>query len=279
MDGRRMFVGTLRDITERKRAEEDLRQAHALQEQRVQERTAELQRSNADLQQFAYVASHDLQEPLRMVTSFMQLLEKKYQGELDEQAHRWIDHAVSGATRMQILINDLLTYSRVGTHGKTFVACDLKEVLSTALQNLHLVISENSAEIAFDTMPTIQGDEVQLVSLFQNLVGNAIKYRGEQPPRIHISARQEGTDWLFSVRDNGIGIAPQFSERIFIIFQRLHNRRTYPGTGIGLALCKRIIERHGGRIWVESKLGEGATFYFALPAKCRETERARTESA
>ncbi|HLK54925.1 MAG TPA: PAS domain S-box protein [Chthonomonadaceae bacterium] len=276
LENRRVFVGTLRDITQRKRAEEALLQAQALLEERVLERTAELQRSNADLQQFAYVASHDLQEPLRMVTSFMQLLEKKYKGQLDEQAHVWIGYAVDGASRMQKLINDLLVYSRVGTHGKEFRRCDVNEVLYTALQNLQLTLSENNAEITFDALPIIQGDGLQLVSLFQNLIGNAIKYHSDLPPRIHITASREGQEWLFSVRDNGIGIAPQFSERIFIIFQRLHNRNAYPGTGIGLALCKRIVERHGGRIWVESESGQGATFFFVLPAKHKETGREKT---
>ena len=202
-----------------------------------------------------------------MVSSFMQLLEKKYKGRLDTQADRWIEHAVDGAARMQRLILDLLAYSRVGTHGGEFRACDLKEVISDALKNLQLVISETNAEVTCDDLPTLQGDDAQLVSLFQNLIGNALKYRGEQPPRIHISAQKEGPDWLIAVRDNGIGIDPQFSERIFIIFQRLHNRKNYPGTGIGLALCKRIVERHCGHIWMESEPGDGATFLFTLSSK------------
>lgn len=261
------WAGTCTDIDDFKQTQDTLRRINDELEARVSERTAELVRSNADLQQFAYVASHDLQEPLRMIASFMQLLEKKYKGQLDEQADRWIDHAVGGATRMQMLINDLLTYARVGTLGNDFRVCKIDEVLSIALKNLQLVVSESHADVTFDALPVLLGDQVQLVSLFQNLIGNAVKYRGEQPPRIHVSARREGQDWLFSVRDNGIGIAPQFSERIFIIFQRLHNRKTYPGTGIGLALCKRIVERHGGRIWVESEPGDGATFLFVLPAK------------
>ena len=212
-----------------------------------------------------------------MVASFMQLLEKRYKGQLDEQADRWIDYAVDGATRMQALINDLLAYSRVGTHGKAFRDCELKQVFSIAMEHLHLAISESQAEITCNSLPRVEGDESQLVSLFQNLIGNAIKYRGEQTPRIHITARREGEGWLLCVRDNGIGIAPQFFERIFVIFQRLHNRKTYPGTGIGLALCKRIVERHGGRIWVESEVGKGAAFCFTLPAKMQEAELERTE--
>ena len=286
------LVGTAQDITvERRRTEqlesanERLVEANERLEARVEERTAsllrlndelearvterttELVRSNLVLQQFAYVASHDLQEPLRMVTSFVQLLEKNYKGQLDEKADRWIDHAVSGSTRMQTLINDLLAYSRVGSHGKEFRACETQAALSLALENLQLAISETHAEVTFDALPIVEGDEVQLISLFQNLLENAIKYRGGQSPRIHVSARLEGRDWLFSVRDNGIGIAAEFSERIFIIFQRLHSRKTYPGTGIGLALCKRIVEWHAGCIWLEPEQGEGATFCFTLPAK------------
>ena len=205
-----------------------------------------------------------------MVASFVQLLEKRYKGQLDEQADRWIGHIVGGATRMQTLINDLLDYSRVGTHGKEFSACETKEVFAEALENLEVALVENQAEVTCSALPTVFGDKVQLVSLFQNLIGNAIKYRGEQPPRIHIEARREDAEWLFSVSDNGIGLEPQFYERIFIIFQRLHNRTAYPGTGIGLAMCKRIVERHGGRIGVKSEPGKGATFFFTLPTTAKK---------
>jgi PAS domain S-box-containing protein len=264
--------------TELSAAETTLQQMNDELEARVEERTADLVRSNADLQQFAYVASHDLQEPLRMVASFMQLLEKRYKGRLDEQADRWIEYAVDGATRMQTLINDLLAYSRVGTHGNAFNFFALTEVLSNVVKNLQLSIVESGAEITFDAMPGVTGDAVQLTSLFQNLIENSIKYRGENTPRIHVSAQRQGEDWLFCVRDNGIGFDPQFSERIFIIFQRLHNRTKYPGTGIGLAVCKRIVERHSGRIWVETEPGKGAAFYFTLPVTPKEWRYDRTES-
>jgi light-regulated signal transduction histidine kinase (bacteriophytochrome) len=197
-------------------------------------------------------------------------LEKNYKGQLDEQADRWISHAVDGATRMQQLIQDLLTYSRVGTHGDEFHVCESQEALAISLRNLQFAIADNKAEVTFDDLPAVHGDEAQLVSLFQNLVANAIKYRGVEPPRIHVSAQRDEKEWVFSVRDNGIGIAPQFSERIFIIFQRLHNRGAYPGTGIGLALCKRIVVRHGGHIWMESAPGKGSTFFFSLPSKRKE---------
>jgi len=247
-----MMYATARDVTENKRI------ARALDDK------------NRDLEQFAHVASHDLQEPLRMVASFMQLLEKKYKGQLDEQADRWIHHAVDGATRMQSLIQDLLTYSRLGSQDNECCACKMEEVIARSLQNLQLVVSESLADITMGPMPAVTGDKIQLISLFQNLIGNAIKYRGGSPPNIHISAERDGSDWLFSVRDNGIGIDPQFAERIFVIFQRLHTRKAYPGTGIGLALCKRIVERHGGCIRMESELGHGSIFLFNLPASDKE---------
>lgn len=242
-----------------------LRQYTSDLERTVSERTVDLRRSNAELEQFAYVASHDLQEPLRMISSYTQLLAKRYQGRLDTDADEFIAYAVDGATRMQTLINDLLTYSRVGTRTKPFVPTHLAEVLALALTNLRVLLHEQAAVVTNDDLPIVVGDESQLVQLFQNLIGNAVKFRGAAPPHVHVSVREAGPDWVFSVRDNGIGFDPQFAERIFVIFQRLHTKTEYAGTGIGLALCKKIVERHGGRIWAESQPGAGATFYFALP--------------
>jgi light-regulated signal transduction histidine kinase (bacteriophytochrome) len=271
------FLQRAKDELEIKVAErtEELRDANAhlsvelderrRAEQRLARYTAELARSNAELEQFAYVASHDLQEPLRMVASFTQLLARRYRGQLDKDADEFIGFAVDGATRMQSLINDLLAYSRVGTRGKPFAPTDCGAVLKMALDNLARSVEESGAVITHDPLPTVTGDEVQLTQLFQNLIANAIKFRGRETPRIHVSAEKQGPQWIFAVRDNGIGIAPEQQERIFMIFQRLHHRSEYPGTGIGLAICKKILERHGGRIWVESKPGEGATFYLGLP--------------
>jgi PAS domain S-box-containing protein len=245
---------TVQDITERKRMEEALK-----------EKTEELARSNKDLEQFAYVASHDLQEPLRMVTSYVQLLAQRYKGKLDSDADEFIGFAVDGAVRMWKLINDLLTYSRVGMRGNGLEPTDSEAVLAQSLRDLKVAVEENGALVTHDPLPTVMADHPQLGQLFQNLIGNAIKFRGKEPPRVHVSARRSGNEWTFSVRDNGIGIAPEYSERIFIIFQRLHSRQEYAGTGIGLAICKKIVERHGGRIWVESEVGKGTTFYFTFP--------------
>ena len=231
----------------------------------LEESRRELDRSNQELEQFAYVASHDLQEPLRMVSSYTQLLARRYQGRLDTNADEFIAYAVDGANRMQRLINDLLAYSRVGTRGKEFKPTDCTAVFDQALANLKVTIEESSAVVARGPLPTVMADKLQIGQLLQNLIGNALKYQGDEPPRVHVTAEQKGTEWVFSVRDNGIGIDPQYAERIFVIFQRLHNREEYPGTGIGLAICKKIVERHGGRIWVESQLGSGATFSFTIP--------------
>jgi signal transduction histidine kinase len=243
------------EVTERKRAEDELMQ-----------RAEDLTRSNAELEQFAYVASHDLQEPLRMVASYTQLLGKRYKGKLDGDADEFISFAVEGANRMKRLINDLLVYSRVGTWGQAPESVYSEQVLDTALASLQAAITESAAQVTHDPLPKVLADETQLGQVFQNLIGNAVKYRGDAPPRIHISVRQEGDMWVFSVRDNGTGIDPEYHERVFVIFQRLHHREEQSGTGIGLAVCKKIVERHGGRIWLESELGKGATFYFTIPA-------------
>jgi PAS domain S-box-containing protein len=241
------------DITARRRAEEELR-----------ERTEDLVRSNAELEKFAYVASHDLQEPLRMVASYTQLLKKRYQGQLDSDADDFIAYAVDGATRMQTLINELLAYSRVGTQGTAFSSADLEVVLAQVLRALRPAMEENAATVEHDPMPTIVCDATQIGQVFQNLISNAIKFHGETPPSIHVGATRVEGAWEFTVRDNGIGVEPQYFERIFVIFQRLQSRAEYPGTGMGLAICKRIVERHGGEIWVESKPGEGSAFHFTI---------------
>lgn len=240
----------------RKRAEEELK-----------ETLEDLERSNKELEQFAYVASHDLQEPLRMVASYVQLLERRYKDKLDSDAHEFIAYAADGASRMQSMINDLLDYSRVGTTGKTFEKTDCAHVLGQAIVNLQEVIGESGAVVTNDDLPIIKADETQLIQLFQNLIDNAIKFRGKEPPRIHVTSKKKEKEWLFSVQDNGIGISSQYAERVFVIFQRLHNRKKYPGTGIGLAISKRIVERHGGQIWMESKPGKGSTFFFTIPRK------------
>ncbi len=241
-------------------------------EDRVAERTAELaqankelQRSNEELQHFAYVASHDLQEPLRKIASYTQLLEKRYGGQFDEKADKFIGYVTDGVQRMQTLINDLLAYSRVGTRGRPFEPTDCEEVFQTAVSNQETAISESGAQVTHNSLPTVMVDGRQLVQVFQNLIANGIKFRREESPQIHVSAKEEESEWVFSIRDNGIGIDEQYAERIFVIFQRLHTRTEYPGTGIGLAICKKIIERHGGRIWFESNPGEGTTFYFTVP--------------
>lgn len=231
----------------------------------------ELARSNAELEQFASVASHDLQEPLRMVISYLQLLERRYKHQLDAKADQFITYAVDGALRMQTLINDLLNYSRVSTRGQAFQLVDCQASVESAIANLQIAITENNAIITYDPLPQIMADPTQLTQVWQNLISNAIKFHGEKAPKIHISAtrsEEETTSsktWLFSVQDNGIGIEPQYQDRVFLIFQRLHSRSKYSGTGIGLAVCKKIIERHGGRIWVESQVSQGSSFYFTIP--------------
>jgi PAS domain S-box-containing protein len=253
---RKVIQCNIRNITERKQIEKTLKKT-----------LDELERSNKELEQFAYVASHDLQEPLRMVASYTQLLEMRYKDKLDSDANDFINYAVDGANRMQRLINDLLVYSRVGTRGKPLEPVDSQSALGQAIVNLEVFISENQAIITNDDLPPVIADSIQLVQLFQNLVDNAIKFRSDKTPYIHVSVKQEGNEWVFSVRDNGIGIAPQYKERIFVIFQRVHSREEYSGTGMGLAICKKIVERHSGRIWVDSKPGEGSTFYFTIPLR------------
>ena len=229
------------------------------------EHARELARSNADLEQFAYVASHDLQEPLRMVSSYVQLLERRYRDRLDDDARDFIGFAVEGVTRMRSLIDDLLAYSRIGTRGREPAPVALGRILDLAEKNLERAIVESGAAITRDDLPEVYADENQLLQVLQNLIGNAIKFRRDDPPRIHVGARRDGADWVISVRDNGIGIEPQYFDRIFVIFQRLNPREHYPGTGIGLAIAKKVIERHGGRIWVDSQPGEGSTISFSLP--------------
>ena len=240
-----------------------LAQAQLLEQETHQRQ--ELSRSNSDLQQFAYIASHDLQEPLRMISSYLQLLERRYKDRLDTDAIEFIAYAVDGAIRMKTLINDLLVYSRLGTQTKPFKLTDCNQVVQQAIANLRMAIQENQVQMILGDLPTIPADATQLNQLFQNLISNAIKFRGTTAPKIEIAADHQAEGWRFWVRDNGIGIDAEYAERIFIIFQRLHSRSSYPGTGIGLAICKKIVERHGGQIWVESTVGQGSTFYFTVP--------------
>jgi PAS domain S-box-containing protein len=253
---RRYFTGIVRDISERKRSETELRTT-----------AQELVRSNLDLEQFAYVASHDLQEPLRAVAGCVQILRNRYQRQLDARANELIEHTVDGVRRMQTLIDDLLSFSRVGTHGSSFDSVAVNAVIDQALANLTASIVESGAVVTRDELPIVQADAVQLTQVFQNLISNAIKFRGPRPPKIHVAVQQSEADWLFSVSDNGIGMQPEYFERIFVIFQRLHTRTQYPGTGIGLAICKKIIERHGGQIFVSSEPGVGSTFSFTIPVR------------
>ena len=261
-----VVTSAIRDISERKRTEEQIRQLNANLEERVLERTEALMRSNEELQQFAYVASHDLQEPLRTVSIYAQLLAKRYQGQLQGDADQFISFIVESAERMERLIHDLLDFSRVEARGADFftkVDCDT--VLDDAIRNLRSLIEESGAVVTREPLPLVTGDAVQLTRLFQNLLVNSIKYRTEEAPRIHVAAEDGGGEWRFSVRDNGIGIEPQYAEKVFGIFKCLQPRDRSSGSGMGLAICRKIVSRHEGRIWVESELGKGATFYFTLP--------------
>ena len=244
------------DITKRKQIED-----------KVEKRTEELARSNKELEHFAYVSSHDLKEPLRMITSFLQLLHKRYSNELDEDANEFINFAVDGAKRMNNMINDLLEYSRVGNKERKFEYLQSEKILETALINLKQSIEDSNANITHDPLPLIFANENMMIQLFQNLIGNAIKYNGKEDPTIHISSDNRDDEYLFSVKDNGIGIDQKHLDRIFTIFQRLHSYDEYDGTGIGLAISKRILQKHLGNIWVESELGKGSTFYFTIPNK------------
>jgi PAS domain S-box-containing protein len=241
-------LATVVDISARKQAEEELR------------------RSNEELERFAYVASHDLQEPLRTVASYVQLLSRRYRDRLDDDAADFIDFAVGGVRRMQHLIEDLLAFSRVGTRGAPLVSTDMGTVFESTLASLHAALEESGATVTADPLPQVMADAGQLAQLLTNLIGNALKFRGADSPRAHVGAARHGRMWTISVQDNGIGIAPEYFERIFVIFQRLHSREEYAGTGVGLAICKKIVERHGGRIWVESAPGQGARFSFTLQA-------------
>ncbi len=248
-----IIITLLVNISRRKQLEKKLKQL-----------LTDLKRSNEDLEQFAYIASHDLQEPLRMISNYVQLLARRYQGKLDADADDFINYTVDGVKRMHTLINDLLSYSQTGGRDKLFKPIDCGIVLNRGLSNLQMLVKESGAVITYDVLPVVMANSSQLTQLFQNLIDNAIKFQGEEPPQIHISAKKEKNEWVFSVRDNGIGIEPEFFKRIFIIFQRLHNREEYSGTGIGLALCKKIVECHDGRIWVESEIGKGSIFYFTI---------------
>jgi light-regulated signal transduction histidine kinase (bacteriophytochrome) len=247
--------GAVMDVTETKTAQIKLEAT-----------LKELERSNRELEQFAYAASHDLQEPMRMMKGFSDLLQRRFKSQVsDPKILEFLGFISEGADRMQALISDLLTYSRVTTRGTEFKTVDLEKVLEKVIRNIQFSMEENHAEILNGRLPVVKADETQMGQLFQNLLSNAIKFRGEKDPQIKIGYTERESEWEVSVKDNGIGIDPQFRERIFVIFQRLHERETYPGTGIGLALCKKIIERHGGRIWVESEPGKGANFYFTIP--------------
>ena len=258
----------LQEVELRKEAEQlqaALNQQIASQSRKIAENNAALEKSNEELKQFAYVASHDLQEPLRKVNSFCQLLSDEYSDQLDDDAKSYIRYAVDGATRMRNLVADLLEYSRVETQGKPLVPVDAGDACSEAIEILRFAIEENYAKITVEPLPTIQADRLQLIRLFQNLIGNAIKYRGESLPEIQIRVEEQSHDWVISIQDNGIGMESQYYERIFVMFQRLHARDEYSGTGIGLAICKRIVDRLNGRLWVESDPGIGSTFFLSVP--------------
>jgi signal transduction histidine kinase len=277
----------------RKREEEEQRKYREQLKEMVEKRTEELKiateelrtamddlaRSNADLQQFAYLASHDLQEPLQVIKGFLASLERRYKDKLDEKAHEFIRFTIESAKRMQDLIKDLLEYSRIGTKGKEFKPADCSLILDRAIFNLKVAIEESGAEVTHDSLPTVMSNAMQLTSLFQNLIGNAIKFHAAEAPKVHISAERKGDEWLFSVRDNGIGIDPKFADGIFAVFQRLPSSDKFPGTGIGLAICKKIVDLHGGRIWVDSKPGKGATFYFTISERQADTREGRDKNS
>jgi PAS domain S-box-containing protein len=250
------FVSIVEDISLRKKAEETLNES-----------LKDLERSNRELEQFAYIVSHDLKEPLRMITSYVQILNKRYKGKFDTKADEFMDFIVEGTMRMDDLLDDLLEYSRVGKKGDPFQPVDLNKIVKFARDNLKRIISKSGAEIRYSKLPTVSADEVQMIQLFQNLIGNAIKFRSDESPRIDVSAETAGYNWTICIHDNGIGIDPKHLDRVFLMFRRLHGRGKYPGTGVGLSICKKIVERHGGRIWAESRAGKGSKFCFTIPAK------------
>ncbi|MCB9731114.1 MAG: PAS domain S-box protein [Deltaproteobacteria bacterium] len=269
-----LFVlGGVVDITERKRLEESQRRLNEELQSRLGElahSNSALERSNVELQQFAYVASHDLQTPLRGIAGFAQFLERDYRGRLDDTADHYIDRIVASVKRMQTLIGDVLDYSRVDSRARPFEPTDLNEICRDALAILDSSLADSGGEVIVEELPIVRGDRAQLTQLFQNLIGNAIKYHGKAPPKVEVTSEANDGGWVISVRDNGIGIAPKHHERVFEIFRRLHPQDAYPGTGIGLAVCRRIVHRHGGTIWVESEAGAGSVFSFTLPDKARQ---------
>ncbi len=270
-----LVTAAIRNISLRKKSEED----NAELERRVEERTEQLavanqvlEQSNIELKQFAYVASHDLQSPLRSICGFVQLLKREYEGKLDEQGQDWIRRTVQAAGQMQTLIRDLLSYSRVDARSQPFTQIPFVDIVNDAMTLLESSIHDSGGRVTWCALPDVMGDRSQLVQLIQNLIGNGLTYRSDKPPHIHLSAERDGKVWIFSVRDNGIGIDPKYSEQIFEIFKRLNDQKDYPGTGIGLAVCRRVVNRHGGRIWVESEPGHGSTFHFTIPEGTEQTD-------
>jgi len=296
-----LILLAIEDVTEQKQAREALQKAYADLERRVAERTRELAlanqrlqkeieerkraeerlaqkakelaRSNADLEQFAYIVSHDLREPLHVAAGFLNLLSRRYKKNLDAKGQEFIDCALDSLQRLEQQIQDLLDYSRVTTRGKEFTEVDLNQVVAQVLRDMSLLIQEKKAQISCDPLPLVMGDAAQLTRVYQNLIGNALKFCGDKPPRVHLGAKEDAGEWLFFVQDQGIGIDPRHYDRIFRMFERLHPRSQYPGTGIGLAICRKIVERHGGRIWVESEPGKGSTFWFSLPKPAPSQDR------
>jgi len=253
-----LIVGTVVSLLSEQKSKKELE---------FNEITLDLRRSNEDLQQFAYVASHDLQEPLRAIVSFSQLLEDKYQDKLDKDGKDFIQFITDGAKKMNILIKDLLAYSRITTHAKPPQSTNLENILKDSLFNLQESIKESDAVITYDKMPILKVDKTQFMQLFQNIISNSVKFRRKEPPRVHIGVKESYNEWLFSIKDNGIGIESKYFDRLFNIFYRLHTKEEYPGTGIGLPICKKIVQRYGGEIWVESELGKGSIFFFTIPKK------------
>jgi len=288
-----LVTAAIRNISARKKSEEDNaaleNQATSLQtardelELRVNERTKELgvanqvlEQSNLELKQFAYIASHDLQSPLRSISGFVQLLKLEYEGKLNEEAQDWIRRTVQSIAQMQTLIRDLLAYSRVEARSRPFTQIPFLDIVKDALTLLESSVRDSGGQVTWGPLPDIMGDRSQLVQLIQNLIGNGLTYHGDKPPHIDISAERSGKEWIFSVRDNGIGIAPKYYEQIFEIFKRLHDQKDYPGTGIGLAVCRRVVNRHGGKIWVMSEPGQGSTFHFTIPERTEQTNEQPT---